>query len=163
MNKHIELDYDKVKTIIKAKHSIASMESCTGGLFASTITDCNGSSDILQGSIITYSNETKIKSGIPKEIIDEYGVYSSQTATYMAKACKDIYDVEIAVGITGSLSRIDPNNSDSIVGEVYYCLFMFDKQLNYHIQIPEYIKERADMKKYIVNDILNNIVLNIND
>lgn len=161
MNNTIELDYDKVKRIIKAGHSITSMESCTGGLFASTITDCEGASNILEGSVITYSNATKIQSGVSKDIIDNYGVYSLETATSMARACKKLYNSNIAIGITGSLSRIDPNNIDSVVGNVDYCLIMFDKEYNYHLEIPQNIEERIDMKKYIVNDILDKICIHL--
>ena len=110
------------KTLIDKKLSISSMESCTSGLLASFISDTQGSSAILSGSLITYSNASKIQMGVDKKIIEEYGVYSIQTANEMAKALFNVFPADFCVGITGSLSNADPNNNDSIPGEVYYSI-----------------------------------------
>ena len=65
-----------VELLIKLNKKIATMESCTGGFFASSITDIEGSSSILNFSAITYSNEYKIKLGVNEKTIEEYSVYS---------------------------------------------------------------------------------------
>ena len=59
-----------VNKLIKNKETISSMESCTAGYFATTITNVDGSSNVLKFSAITYSNEYKIKMGVKKETID---------------------------------------------------------------------------------------------
>ena len=61
-----------VKKLIVKKETIASMESCTGGYFASTITCVDGSSEVLKFSAVTYSNEYKIKMGVDANIINKY-------------------------------------------------------------------------------------------
>ena len=109
--------------LIQKKITISTMESCTSGMIASTITDTEGASSILKGSSITYSNEYKIKEGVNKDIIDVYGVYSKETAIEMAKAAHLKYETNFAIGITGSIGRVDPNNNDSIVGEIFYAVF----------------------------------------
>lgn len=112
--------------LIQQKKSIALMESCTGGLLASLLTDTEGASAILKGSYVTYSNEAKVKCGVPAEIIERFGVYSGETAAAMAAAARSNYDTEIGIGVTGSLGTIDPANADSIPGQVWYAVAVED-------------------------------------
>jgi len=81
--------------------TVATMESCTGGLLASTITDVPGSSMYFLGGIITYSSRTKKANGVPGDIIDRYGAISGETAEAMAKAVKSKLKADIGIGITG--------------------------------------------------------------
>ena len=78
-----------VKKLIVKKETIASMESCTGGYFASTITCVDGSSEVLKFSAVTYSNEYKIKMGVDANIINKYSVYSIETAPEMSQKISD--------------------------------------------------------------------------
>ena len=148
----------KVRLLIGSGKTISTMESCTGGLLASTITDCSGASDIISGAFITYSNEAKTACGVPVEIIDKYGVYSQETSAAMAKACSDAYSTDIGVGITGSLGRKDPHNPDSRVGKVYYSIIMDGTVTSVELDIPDGIRDRHDMKEYIVDDVLEKLV-----
>ncbi len=115
-------DGNLTSKLIEINKQISTMESCTSGLIASNITDYEGASSILKGSDITYSNEAKIKHGVPAKTINNYGVYSPETAVDMAKAIKEQYQSDISVGITGSFSNVDPNNADSVAGKVYFCI-----------------------------------------
>lgn len=108
--------------LIKRKLTVTTMESATGGLIASLITDTEGSSAVLKGAFVTYSNEAKIMQGVPASVIETCGVYSAETAKAMAKACRAAYKADIGIGITGSFGNVDPNNADSIPGVVYYAL-----------------------------------------
>lgn len=97
-----------VQYLIDNKITIATMESCTGGMLASLITDIPGASDILKFSAVTYSTEYKIKMGVRKEVIDKYTVYSKETAKEMAYHISLFTNSDIGVGITGKLtSNID--------------------------------------------------------
>ena len=94
--------------LIENHISISTMESCTGGLLASLITDIPDASTILKFSAVTYSTEYKIKMGVPKEIIDKYTVYSKEVSIEMAKAISRFADSDLGVGITGRLvSNLD--------------------------------------------------------
>ena len=75
----MELD-NIVKYLIENEITISTMESCTGGLLASLITDVKNASSILKYSAVTYSNEFKIKMGVSEEVIEKYTVYSKETA-----------------------------------------------------------------------------------
>ena len=103
---------------------VATMESCTGGALASAITNVSGSSEIFCSGLVTYGNEAKIKSGVPVEVIEQHGVYSEETAKAMALAAALYLEgTNYGVGITGSMSRVDPANREgSIPGVVFVAI-----------------------------------------
>ena len=92
-----------VVKILKDKGlTIASAESCTGGLFAGSITDVPGASEVLSSSYVTYSKESKIKEiGVPAETIEQFGAVSAETAEAMASGAKKRSGADIAVSVTG--------------------------------------------------------------
>ena len=92
-----------VKYLIDNKITISTMESCTGGLLASMITDIPDASSILKFSAVTYSTEYKIKMGVSRDIIDKYTVYSKETAKEMAFNISKFSASDLGVGITGRL------------------------------------------------------------
>lgn len=149
---------DVTKRLIEKNLSISTMESCTSGLIASTITDTEGASGILQGSAITYSNKYKIVEGVSEKIIDKYGVYSAETAKEMASAANRKYLSKISIGVTGSAGRIDPNNADSISGIIYYCIFV-NPNIFYETKIIffDVSISRKEMKEIIVEKVLNKL------
>lgn len=116
-----------VRHLIEKNITITCMESCTSGLVASMITDTAGASAIFRGSLVTYANDTKIAAGVDASVIEKYGVYSQETAREMAKVVQKLYNTDIAIGVTGSTGNVDPNNSDSVVGEVHYAIILKDK------------------------------------
>ena len=81
--------------------SIAVMESCTGGLLASTITDVPGVSAFFRGGLVAYTAEAKIRYGVDPSIIEEHGIVSNQTAAAMASAARRQFESDLGVGITG--------------------------------------------------------------
>ena len=99
------------------------MESATSGQIASLITDTEGSSAVLKGAFVTYSNEAKIQQGVPREIIEKYTVYSEETAAAMARACLQAYSADIGIGVTGTMGNVDPANPGaSVPGQVYFAI-----------------------------------------
>ena len=81
--------------------TIAVMESCTGGLLASTITDVPGASTYFSGGLVSYTAAAKIQYGVDASLIDEHGVVSNETAAAMAGAVRRQFGADIGVGITG--------------------------------------------------------------
>lgn len=124
------------KFLIENKITISTMESATSGQIASLITDTQWASAIMKWAFVTYSNEAKIKQWVPSECIEKYGVYSTQTADAMAKACKQAYQADIGVWITGSFGNVDPNNKDSIPGKVYFSIETKNRTYSYQIELP---------------------------
>ena len=111
---HEKDDVDRlIESLFKKYMTISAMESCTGGSFAGTITNHSGASDIMQESLVSYSNRAKIEFGVPEETIDKYTVYSPETAKAMARAVKIFCKADIGVGITGKLCTSDSDDEES--------------------------------------------------
>ena len=81
--------------------SIATMESCTGGLLANVITNVPGSSGYFRGGFVSYTAEMKIELGVDEDVISHHGVISVETAQAMARAVRARLRADIGVGITG--------------------------------------------------------------
>ena len=89
------------KTLQQRGLSLATMESCSGGYLANSITDIPDSSRYYKGGLVVYSNEMKIANGVPAEVIQKYGAVSQETATAMAQAIRDNLGADFGIGITG--------------------------------------------------------------
>jgi len=81
--------------------SLATMESCTGGLLASTITDVPGSSDYFKGGLVSYATEMKLAWGVSREVVETYGVISVECAREMARIARERLSADVGIGVTG--------------------------------------------------------------
>ena len=138
--------------------TIATMESCTGGGVANAITNIAGSSDIFNFGAVTYSNEYKIKFGVPKEIIDTYTVYSKETARAMAKAIVQFTEATIGIGITGKLKRADENNLFGQDDIVYVSIFDKQNDKFYDKEHKVVFDLREENKKDVLRIVSNMLV-----
>lgn len=158
----IRNDYRNLtKLLIEKKLLITTMESATAGLIASLITDTEGSSAVMKGAFVTYSNEAKIMQGVSEEIINTYTVYSKETAKAMAEACRQAYSADIGVGVTGTMGNVDPANIDaSVPGQVYFAISMNGEVIDFYRELPvqptRYAYKLA-VAKEIVDELLNRI------
>lgn len=147
-------DGEITRMLIDSELEIATMESCTSGLIASTITDYEGASAILKGSSITYSNKAKMMAGVDKEVIEKCGVYSSETAKEMAWNVMKMFNSDIGIGITGSFGNVDPANTDSVAGEVYYQILHWGNEEPVKLVYGNTNMSRKEMKQKTVNIVL---------
>ena len=91
-----------IKLLTKKKLKVSFVESCTGGLLASTVTSISGASKIFSLGLITYSNKAKIKVlKVNKNIIKKYGAVSTECCIEMVKKLSKISKANINVSITG--------------------------------------------------------------
>ncbi len=156
----VRAEYETItQTLIKARLTITTMESCTSGQVASLITDTEGSSAVLHGAYVTYQNEAKVKQGVPQDIIDRYGVYSVETACAMAQACRASYAADIGVGVTGSFGNVDPNNADSAPGEVYFALSTKAGEQGFHCTVP--VQPSRYAYKFYMADVIAQALLRL--
>lgn len=146
-----------VNLLIKRKEQIATMESCTGGGLANMITNIPGASEVLLFSAVTYSNEYKIKMGVPEETIDEFTVYSMETATEMAKAISDFAHSDYGVGITGKLKRSDPNNITENDDLVYFAIYDKKNKRFYTDSLYVTKENRFENKDMVIEKILDTL------
>jgi nicotinamide-nucleotide amidase len=84
------------------KWTVATAESCTGGLVTGALTEIAGSSDVVDRGFVTYSNSAKMAMvGVPETTLAAYGAVSRQTAEAMAQGALARAGVELTVAITG--------------------------------------------------------------
>jgi nicotinamide-nucleotide amidase len=101
--------------------TIATAESCTGGLVAGLITQVPGSSAVLDRGFVTYSNAAKVDClGVHPLLIDTWGAVSAQTARAMAMGALAHAETDVAVSITG-IAGPGGGSPDKPVGLVYLC------------------------------------------
>ncbi|MDX6580585.1 MAG: nicotinamide-nucleotide amidase [Gaiellales bacterium] len=82
--------------------TVATAESCTGGLVAVRLTDVPGSSDVFVGSLVAYSDEVKAtRLGVPREVLARFGAVSAETAAAMAHGGREQLGADVAVSVTG--------------------------------------------------------------
>lgn len=82
--------------------TLATAESCTGGLVAGELTSIAGSSDVVAGGAVTYSNELKQRLlGVPAELLERHGAVSAEVAEAMAHGARERLGADVAVSVTG--------------------------------------------------------------
>jgi nicotinamide-nucleotide amidase len=102
--------------------TIATAESCTGGLLAALITAIPGSSDVFERGFVTYSNEAKIEClGVPLSILETFGAVSAEAARAMATGALAHSPAGMALSITG-IAGPGGDSSEKPVGLVHFGL-----------------------------------------
>lgn len=82
--------------------TVATAESCTAGMVASSIAGIPGASSVLRGGAVTYCDEVKHHVlGVPWEVLNEFTAVSDPCARAMAKGARSLFDADIAVSLTG--------------------------------------------------------------
>jgi nicotinamide-nucleotide amidase len=100
--------------------TVATAESCTGGLVAAALTDIAGSSDVFERGFVTYSNAAKeTVLGVPAAILERHGAVSRETAEAMAAGALACSRADFAVAITG-IAGPGGGSADKPVGLVHF-------------------------------------------
>lgn len=110
---------DFVGELLKARNlTVATAESCTGGLLVSRLTDVAGSSAYVKGGVVAYCNEIKRDVlHVKAETLKEFGAVSRQTAEQMAMNVRNIFGAAIGLSTTGVAGPLP--SEDKPVGLVY--------------------------------------------
>ena len=119
------VDRDTLQSVIGKQLSsrnqwLAVMDSITGGLLSSTITDYPSSFEYFKGAIVSYSPDLNVQMGVPREIIEQYGVISEETARAMAHAVQERLGADYGLGITGVAGP--EKQEDKPVGTVHIAI-----------------------------------------
>jgi nicotinamide-nucleotide amidase len=102
--------------------TLATAESCTGGLIAERITEVPGSSVYFREGVVAYSNEAKVRLlGVPFDLIAEYGAVSAPVAEAMAEGVRLRADADFGISVTG-IAGPDGGSEDKPVGLVFIAL-----------------------------------------
>jgi nicotinamide-nucleotide amidase len=103
-----------------ATRSIATAESCTGGMLAARLTDPPGASDYFRGAVVAYANDVKVsEAGVPEELIARHGAVSREVAEALADGARTRLDADVGVGVTG-VAGPGGGTPDKPVGLVWF-------------------------------------------
>ncbi len=142
-----------IKILIKKKLKISFVESCTGGLLASSITSFNGASKIFDLGLVTYSNQSKINFlKVKANFIKKYGAVSHECCFAMVNNLSKISKANINISITG-IAGPKGGTKQKPIGLVYIGLKKGNKTL-----IIKYLfknKNRTFIQKATVKKALN--------
>ncbi len=116
-----------VSLLFKKKLTIASAESCTGGMIASELVGFAGISSAFLEGYVTYSNAAKVKClGVSQETLDKHGAVSQETAYEMALGVRKASGCDIGIATTG-IAGPDGGTPQKPVGLVYIACAYKDK------------------------------------
>lgn len=131
----------------QTKKTLATAESCTGGLVGKLITDVPGSSQYYLGGWVTYSNEAKIRDlGVSKQLIDQYGAVSEPVARALAAGARQKAGSDAAIAITG-IAGPEGGSEQKPVGLVYIAVQLDDqvevREFRFPPQMRDAVRQRA--------------------
>lgn len=107
------------RLLSKKSMTLATAESCTGGLLASRITDVPGSSSYFLEGVVVYSNEAKQRLlGVPASLLESHGAVSAHVVEAMARSVRKLSGADIGIGISG-IAGPGGGTADKPVGTVY--------------------------------------------
>ena len=129
--------------------TLATMESCTGGYLANSITETPGSLDYFKGGIVAYSPSMLAAGGVPRQTIVDHGAVSRETATAMARAAREGMGADFGVGITGVPGPTEQEGKP--VGLAYVCIVGAGQVKEMELRSPP---RRAVIKRRLSNQAL---------
>jgi nicotinamide-nucleotide amidase len=131
--------------------TLATMESCTGGLLASVLTDAPGASGAFKGGLVTYMTEAKERFGVSEDGIEKFGVVSEETAIAMAAAVREVLGADIGIGITGYAGPAGAQDQGR-TGEVH--IGLHDGQTPQHLRFNFPQRREAVKRRAVTNALL---------
>ena len=145
-----------IRILTKKKLRISFVESCTGGLLASSITSISGASKVFNLGLVTYSNQAKIRIlKVNRNIIKKYGAVSKECCEAMVKNLSKISKSKINVSITG-IAGPGGGTKDKPVGLVYIGIKMGKYLLILENKFGT--KNRSSIQKTTVKEVLKKII-----
>jgi competence/damage-inducible protein CinA-like protein len=126
--------------------TLATAESCTGGLVAARLTSIPGSSAVVLGGIVAYANEVKERElGVLRAVLDEHGAVSAEAAAAMSAGVRERLGADVGVSVTG-IAGPDGGTPEKPVGLVYLHVFSPEGEQALELQMPgdrDAIRSRA--------------------
>ena len=139
-----------VELLLKNNMTISFAESCTGGMLASTLINVSGSSNVINESYVTYSEEAKMRIlGVSKETLNKCTVYSSEVAEEMAEGLKKVTHANVCASVTGKAE------DESGICKCDYCIIVNDSKVLENVSFQGSRNQVRTMQtKHIMNRII---------
>lgn len=133
--------------LLKEKHlTLSSMESLTGGLFATSFTSVPGASEVFLGGGVSYSNKAKETFGVKAATIQRYGAISKECADEMALRASLFFNSDCSVSFTGNAGP--SAEEDKPVGLVYISIKVENTLYSYQLNL---VGDREDIRRQCVD------------
>ena len=156
----VELEDAVGSLLIKNRKTIATAESCTGGLIGDRLTNISGSSLYYKGGIVAYSNSVKEKTiGVKKETLDSAGSVSEETALEMARGIRNKLNADIGLSTTG-IAGPKGGTKEKPVGLVYIAISYDSGEKVYRFTFTPYRKTNKLMTSQAALNITRIHILN---
>ena len=138
--------------LLTSSQTIATAESCTGGLLAHTLTNIPGASAVFSEGIISYSNDAKVRLlDVNPELIEKYGAVSAEVAEAMAEGIQKKSGATFGLGTTG-IAGPSGGSMEKPVGTVFVAVAQAGKQTKVWKEF--FHEERLLFKQKVVRQIL---------
>lgn len=152
-----------VKLLQQSCKTIATAESCTGGMLAAKITEIAGSSSVFEMGQVTYANRIKVKQlGVSEESLARHGAVSRKVAVEMAKGLAKMSGADFAVSITG-IAGPGGGTEEKPVGTVYIAVCYEGKVWCERYQLGRYQTERQYVRTLSCLNAMNMVRLTLTD
>lgn len=130
------IDVQVADLLLERGLTIATAESCTGGLLGGRLTERAGSSAYVSGGLVVYSNEAKTAlAGVPAELIERVGAVSEEVAEALANGARAALGAAVGVGITG-IAGPGGGTEDKPVGTVCFSVSTADSAMTRTVHLP---------------------------
>ena len=149
-----------VHSLAERHLTLATAESCSGGLISNRITDVSGSSQVFLMGICSYSNEAKISLlGVDRKLIEEHGAVSEQAACAMADGVRKLSRADLGIAVTG-IAGPTGGSDEKPVGLVYFGLADSEQIISKRMVLPG---NRQNIKLMTSQNALDMIRTKINN
>ena len=91
------------------------------------------------------------------KVIEKYGVYSRECAEAMAQTAQEKLNTDVAIGITGTTGNVDPNNADSVQGQVYFCIRIGNQAHTFELQAEVADMSRHEIKQMYADEVFEKL------
>jgi len=144
------------------KLTIATAESCTGGLLAARLTDLPGASQYMLGGVVAYSNDVKIAhAAVPAELIERHGAVSLEVAEALADGARTRLGADLGVGITG-VAGPDGGTEQKPVGLVWLSVSAgADGRLTRSVNLPGARADIRDRATAVAMHLIRRLLLDL--
>ncbi len=150
---------DEVVVRLLDGRTVATAESCTGGLMAGRLTDLAGSSAYVLGGLVVYSNEAKTElAGVPGSLIEAHGAVSPEVAAALAAGARERYGADIGIGITG-LAGPGGGTPEKPVGTVCLSVGTADDAIERAVRLPGSRRDVRDRTTTVALHMLRALLL----
>ena len=130
---------------------LATAESCTGGLCAKRLTDVAGASQVFCGSVVSYTNDVKMRLlGVKEETLAQFGAVSGETAREMAEGARKATGADVAVSVTG-VAGPSSDEMGNVVGTVFIAFSSEQETVSEKLQLSG---DREKIREQSVNAML---------